>query len=346
VPSDPRARTRNLLAACACAAAAWCVSVAALERLARWAEARPNVYLWWWEEWMQLFSPNNYVGRGDGRVLLCGASEMREGFLVDELALALPGHSVYQDACSLATLQSVRLRLEYIETVHGPSAMPDAVVLGLTPRFCLDLPPTAEVPAIAAIDRYSPRARVDFGQRPPRLAEKGLMEGLAARRRLLAHQGVRYRAAVMAAGMALQPGALEHLGRGSKLRPPKWHRHRPLDQGRYAAVAAETRRTWSYALAPESVRFELGAIRDLCARHGTLLVPIEMPQASWVRATYPDGFRTEYRALVQDALGGAPPLDLELLLADAEFFDWAHPTEEGARRITRAAAQRVAELLP
>jgi len=346
VPSDPASRTRPLLAACACAALAWCGSVAALERLARWAESQPNVYLWWWEEWMQLFSPANYVGRGEGRVLLCGASEMREGFLVDELALALPGRSVYQDACSLATLQSVRLRLEYVEAVHGATAVPDVVVLGLTPRFCLDLPPTEEVPAVVAIDRYSPRARVDFAQRPPRIAGKGWRESLASHVRLAAHQGARYRAAVLAAGMALRSGAGEALGRGTKLRPPKWHRHPPLDQARYPAVAAETRRAWAYALAPETVRFELGAIRDLCARHGALLVPIEMPVGSWVRASYPEGFREEYRALIQEALGDAPLLDLELLLSDAEFFDWAHPTEEGARRITQAAARHVAEHAP
>lgn len=346
MPSDPQPRTRQLLAACACAVLAWGGSVAALERLARWAESQPNVHLWWWEEWMQLFTPGNYVGRGEGRVLLVGASEMREGFLIDDLALALPGRSVYQDAFSLATLQSVRLQLQYLEAVYGGTAMPDVVVLGLTPRFCLNLPPTADIPAIIAINKYSPRARIDLAQGPPRVAEKRGWESVASRYRLVTHQGARYRAAVLAALMALRSGGAEPLGRGTKLRPPKWHRHAPLDQSRYPPVAEETRRTWAYVLSHETVRYELGAIRALCDRHGARLLPIEMPQATWVRASYPDGLRDEYRALVQDALGGAPPLDLELLLADAEFFDWAHPTEEGASRITREAARHVAEHAP
>ncbi len=332
-------RLKHVLAAAGCALVAWAGSVFALESVCRWAESHSNVYLWWWEEWLQLFTPANYVDRGEGRVFLCGASEMREGFLVDELDARLPDAEPYQEAFSYATLQSVRLRLEFIEAVHGATAMPDAVVLGFTPRLMLNHPPVADVPAVQAIADYSANVAVDTDASPPVFVEKGLVEGLVARFRLLTRQSGRYRAGALAGLLYLTSAKhRESLGVDSRLRPPKWHKLKELDKTRYPAVAAEMKRTWRRKLPVKDLRHDLRAIQDLCDRHGILLVGVDMPEASWMRSAYPEEFRRQYREEVRAALGDTPWLDLSELLTDYDFFDWAHPKRVGALKITEKVA--------
>ena len=348
LPPDRTRRLALLLGATACALLAWVGSVAACEGLASWAESRPNVYLWWWDEWMQVFTPSTYVERGAGRVQLCGASEMREGVLVDQLDRALPGHEVLQDAFSLGTLQSARLLLEHQEREHGPASMPEVLLLGLTPRFCLQHPPTPDVPSIRALQTYAPGARVVFEEgEPPRLERRPLWESLRARYRLLVAQSPRYRNALLAASLSMtrEVHASEGLGRDSRLRPPKWHRQEPLDHSRYPEAVAVARRQWDYDLADKDIEYELRAIRSLCERHGTRLLLVQMPRASWMRACDPEGFHAHYRALVANALPGVPSLDLERLLEDEEYFDWAHATAQGAARVTEELARYVGEHL-
>ena len=55
-----------------------------MDRTAGWVEVEQDGYLWWSEEWMQLFGAENFVDHGRNRILLIGSSEAREGFLFDE----------------------------------------------------------------------------------------------------------------------------------------------------------------------------------------------------------------------------------------------------------------------
>src|SRR5262245_35921708 len=117
-------RLRLIAAAVMCVLLAYVGANAAMDRLARWVEVKQDGYLWWREEWMQLFGAENFVDRGRNRILLAGSSEVREGFLFDEFEAELPGFEVYNNALSNHTLEMLLIVLQYIETAYGPSAMP------------------------------------------------------------------------------------------------------------------------------------------------------------------------------------------------------------------------------
>ena len=180
------------------AGASLCVLVAytaeniAMDRVARWIEVDQDGYLWWSEEWMQLFEANNFVDRGKGRILLTGSSEVREGFLFDEFESELHGFEVYNNAYSNHTLQTLMVVLQYIESAYGPSAVPDKIVLGVAPLFLLDEPSIDRSYLPKVIDRYSPFFNLDTGSRPVRLVSKGWRDSLEARYRYLTHQSRRF----------------------------------------------------------------------------------------------------------------------------------------------------------
>src|SRR5688572_32008481 len=88
----------------------------AMDRLARWVEVEQDGYLWWGEEWMQLFGANTFLDHGRGRILLTGSSEVREGFLFDEFEAELPGLDVHNGAISNNTVEILLILLQYIET--------------------------------------------------------------------------------------------------------------------------------------------------------------------------------------------------------------------------------------
>ena len=121
--------------ASACALAAYIGANMTMDQVARRVEVDQDGYLWWSEEWLQLFGAQNFVDRGKGRILLSGSSEGREAFLFDEFEAELHGFEVYNNAYSTHTFTTFLLVLRYIETVYGPSAMPQKIVLGVTPLF-------------------------------------------------------------------------------------------------------------------------------------------------------------------------------------------------------------------
>ena len=139
-----------------CAVVVYVAVNLALEGLARQVEVRQHAYLWWQEEWMQLFGPANFVARGEHRILLSGSSEGREGFLADEIAAELQGFDVYNNSYSRNGLTAFLLSVAYIEKVYGPSAMPRKIVLAITPEFLMNQPPIESSYLPDVIDRYSP----------------------------------------------------------------------------------------------------------------------------------------------------------------------------------------------
>lgn len=328
------ARLRSTLLALVCAGIALWAAHVVMGRLAVWAETEEGAYLWWREEMMQLFSPTNYVGRGEGRILVTGPSEIREAILPELMSERL-GRDVYQNAISLGTLQTVVLQLEYIERYFGVSAVPDVVVLGVTPRFVSEAPPLAEAPFRDYVERFSPYAVIDTER--VALEDKGVLPSLVARARHLAHQPRRYKGALRALRKRL--GGPDDF----MLRPAKFHHYGALPKAAYFEMAARDGRIpWSLDEDEPAILRDFARLVALCNRHDVELFVVVMPEGSWARSDlhYPPGYHEKFLRLIRKA-SGVQPLDLRSALRDGEFFDWAHPTAAGARKVTRRVCRHI-----
>lgn len=335
-----RSRARYVLASAGCALALYGAVNAGLERAARHVELHERATMWWWEEWLQLFIPTNYEERGAGRLFLCGASGVREGVLIDRLEERLPGWEVSMEAFSLSTVETAVLHLEYIEAAYGADALPDAILFGVSPRTVHDDPPPDFVPFVPAIDRYCPSFRVDTSGERPVLEPKGTWDSLASRYRFLVHQQGRYETAAWVLLWrplvgALFPSLRERGLRNLKLKVPKWHHLSPLDKSRYPEIARGQWLPWKPREAAERIRADFARLRALADRHGVRLFVVNLPEGSWTLKLHRrERFYADYFAVVQEALGEVPFVNLRRYLEDDEFYDWSHPTRAGAERLT------------
>ena len=167
---------------------------AGLTQLARWGETKHDVYPWRYEDYLRYLVPSLHLSEDAPRMLLVGPSEMREDLVHHQLASAFPAMNVYQGGQSLGTLDQTLLALDYLEQAFGPSAVPQTLVLGLTPRFVANLP-AGTAPLVTSIDSYSPYFRVEPAADGPHLVRKSVWAGIRSRKWFLSKQGARYRAA-------------------------------------------------------------------------------------------------------------------------------------------------------
>ena len=79
--SSERRRVRHTLALLGLVLLCITGSHLGMETLARQVELRTDAFLWWREEFLQLLTPTNYIGRGSGRLMLYGPSEAREALI-------------------------------------------------------------------------------------------------------------------------------------------------------------------------------------------------------------------------------------------------------------------------
>lgn len=331
-----------------CVLAAYVVANVAMDRAAQWVEVEQNGYLWWSEEWMQLFGANNFVNRGRNRILLAGSSEVREGFLFDEFEAELEGFDVYNNAFSNQTLETLIIVLQYIETVYGPSAMPEKIVLGFTPLTLLDVPPLEESYLPRVIERYSPRVRLDIEKRPARLIRKGWGDSFVARYRYLKHQGRRYRGALrglMRAGILwLSPAMADRYWLRLRLVPSLYHHLPPRDQQeRLQALRRILPSPPDPVARAATVRGQWAVLQDLVVTHAIDLYVVNVPQSTFLRDDYYRTTYSEYERLLRDVVGDTPYLDLARFLRDDEFHDMTHPNLAAARRTSRRVAQFIRE---
>jgi hypothetical protein len=295
---------------------------------------------------MQLFGADNFVDRGKDRILLTGSSEVREAFLFDEFESELQGFEVYNNALSNHTLETLLIVLQYIETEHGPSAMPQKIVLGVTPLFLLDQPSIDRSYLPRVIDRYSPFVSVDIGSRPARLLPKGWFDSFVSRYRYLTHQSRRYKGALRgvmrASVLTVAPGLADRQWMRSGLVPSKYHHLRPIDQ---REQLRELRRAQPsppnpVELAP-TVRREWSTLREFVVNHDIELYVVNMPQSTFLLDDYYAGMYDEYRQLLRSVTDDVPFLDLARSLQDDEFYDVAHVNLVAARRTSRRVARFV-----
>lgn len=319
-----------------------------LDGIATFAETRLDAYLWKAQDHLRVLSSAYHESRGARRLLIYGPSEAREGLLPEEIAAAVPGLEPYQNAQSMGTLDDGLLVLEYIERAYGRAAVPEAILLGISTRFIADFRPYPS-PLVEGIRRYSPHFTVPDGE-PRRLVPKSAADALAARARLLSLQPDRYRRGVaavvtpIARAFAPVATALER-----RTRAARYFDGRMASDADIRRWLTDPSSVWPsvYGWEPASeggrARTEIGRLRETTARLGTRLYVVNLPESPWVRERYLPGRYEQYLDLVREELGGIPFLDLRTFLRDDEFFDQAHPTWRGARRLSAAVGAFVAQ---
>jgi hypothetical protein len=320
-----------------------------MDRTARWVEEQQNGYLWWREEWMQLFGANNFVGRGEDRILLAGSSEVREGFLFDEFEAELPGFAVYNSAFSNQTLETQLIVFQYIDTTYGPSALPQKVVLGITPLFLLGEPPLEKSYWPRVINSYSPSVSLDVGSQPARLIRKGWFASFEARYRYLTHQSRRYRGAMRgimrAAIVSASPALADRYWarRSVGLVPSNYHHLPPRDQKERLQALRRSVSPPDPVARAASVRAQWAALRDFMVEHDIDFYVVNMPQSTLMLDDYFADTYDDYEQLVRSLTSDIPFLDLARDLQDDEFHDIVHANLAASRRLSRRVAQFVRE---
>ncbi len=341
-------RLQLIAGASICVLVAYAGTNAAMDRVARWVEVKQEGYLWWREEWMQLFGGENYVDRGRNRILLAGSSEVREGFLSDEFEAELHGVEVYNNAFSNHTLETLLIVLQYIEAAYGPAAMPQKLVLGITPLFLLDQPSLDRSYLPRVIDRYSPVVSLDVASRPARLVSKRWRDSLIARYRYLTHQSRRYQGAlrgVVRAGiLSVSPAMADRYWLRLGLVPSLYHHLPPADKRQHLQAFRR-----NVPLPPDpvaraaTVREQWAMLQDFLADHDIDLYVVNMPQSTLMLNDYYADTYDKYEHLLRSLIGDAPYLDLARSLPDDEFHDITHLRLESARQTSRRVAQFVRE---
>jgi len=172
--------------------------VTVLTSVATWAERDLNAFPFKGEDWLRYLLPSRFEAPFSDRIMLAGASTIRENLRYDLFEAAFAGFDVYNGGISAGTLADTTTALEYVEKIHGAEALPEYIVLGVTLRSVCNIPPK-DRPFALGLNLYSPY----FGAReePTRvvLEPKGPLEGLLARARfLLAKQPDRFRIAGLA----------------------------------------------------------------------------------------------------------------------------------------------------
>jgi hypothetical protein len=319
-----------------------------MDRVARWVEVEQDGYLWWREEWMQLFGANNFVDRGRGRILLAGSSEVREGFLSDEFEGELQGFAVYNNAYSSSTLESLMIVLQYIETVYGPAAMPQKIVVGVSPLFLLGEPALEDSYLPRVINTYSPFVRLDLGSRPARLTRKGPRSSLVARYRYLTHQSRRYQGALrglMRAGLlSVSPGLADRYWVRQGLVPSYYHHLPPRDQREHLRALRRNLPSPPDPVAEAAtVRAQWKMLKNFTRDRGIDLYVVNMPQSTFMLEDYYVETYADYEQLLRSLTSDVHYLDLARFLPDDEFYDIIHPRLASARIISRGVAQFVRE---
>jgi len=314
-----------------------------LEQAARFAERDLSAFLWKQQGQLQLFSAHNYVGRGRGRLLICGPSEAREAFLPDEIRTGLQGLEPYQNSQSIGTLESTLIILEYIERAYGPSAIPEAILLGVTPRFVANIR-HGRSPLYMAINRYSPHFSVEDEDGSPRLVPRSAGESLRARMALLSLEPDRYRRGLFAIGTQLAASVMPSLAAQRAV----WG---PVREAKYLTGRIESDQTIRDWLTdpngvPAAVRaWDANADRrsqdvfrrfmDFTERYGVRLYVVNLPQLSWSRELDNPNRYAAYLKLVRDAIGDTPFLDLRTFVPDDGFYDSLHVTWREGKRVSR-----------
>lgn len=353
VSSDPR-HARHTLALIGLALLCWAGSHLLMERAARFVEMRSGEFLWWQEEFLQLLTPTNYIGRGAGRLMLYGPSEAREGLMPEAFDEVLaPDLRAYQNSQTVAIMDDGLVLLDYIAQAYGEDAVPDGLVFGITTRVMANIRFWEDrSPIYWSIDHYSPWFKTDRESDPPRLAPKSTWESLYARLDFLTRQQRRYTLALVGLGrMAIRrvdPELAEDPDVWYMLTAHKFH-HLPRHEGGGEKWLENPGNPygqlfhWNPEAYASTMRDRLQQLRRFADEHGMEVFVVNLPENVTVRRKYDPGVYEAYLRIVREGLGDTPFLDLRDFLDRGEFYDHCHPTRSGSRRMSRRIAEFIAE---
>jgi hypothetical protein len=333
--------------------------------VSRSAELAGSVYPYRYEEWLRYYLPTLWPA--DGRLLLItGPSTAREGIDADQVQAAFPQYRVYNGAISAANVDDILLSLEFVERSYGSDALPRVIVLGIEPRFLLDLPRYR--PLAPSIDRYSPDFAVTRSEDGYQLTEKSDWQGLVSRARFLAtKQSNRFSTALAwwvshwigsprgeafdtsAVGRFLQSAAggfrLQLVGKfglyGALVDSRNHYRY--FQDALTTAELIEwmddpqgwwpTVHGWDPSKEWEGPRDRINRLLAFVREHRITLIPIILPEHRISRERYPSEFEASYATLLDELLP-MPVLNLRCFLGDEDFFDMGHVLRPAAHRQT------------
>jgi hypothetical protein len=347
----PSERTRALFATLAACALAWLVAAVALEATARFVEERLGAYLWVEEEWMQWFTPGRYAPSPEPAVLVLGPSEAREAFWPEPFRARL-GARLLNESLSMSSFEDGVTQLELIEASYGRGTLGRWLVVAVTPRFLLGFTP-GERPLPIALARYHPELAIDESVEPQRLVPKSPLGGIVARVRFVGHAGKRYRRALRTLALAARDGRggdWEGLLRANFLVSSRYHAFPAHDKAEYYAWTAagkgvyEQMRHMRAEPRRETILRDFARIREIAERNGARVLVVNLPEGGWLRRGFYDpGVYESYRAVLAEAAGELPLLDLREALPDDAFYDWNHPTYAASLQLSERVAAWIAE---
>lgn len=338
--------------------------------LATWAEKDLDAYPFKDEDWLRYLLPSKFTGPDTPRIMLLGPSTVRENLRYDEFKAAFPGYTIVQGGISLGTMDDAVVALEYIENAYGAGALPDILVLGISPRFVAGIP--VDRPFAPGINKYSTKYGVADTGNGLDLYPKPLIDGTKSTIRFLGRkQPERFRTAVFAAAqywLEHSPTLLDAIDglrrtqvavklnelrgyRGPpensfvdqldrRISPYIYSRFPPMDPDKLSkwlsAPASET--WWSQVfnwrpLEDDGAQSRLEEVLWFVERRNIQLLIVNLPERDIARDMYRFDYQ-DYLDLVTDTARGTEFVNLREFLTSDEFYDAEHSTVEGSRRLS------------
>ncbi len=349
---------RSLGAALAVTLAALVFSHAVLEGLARWAESKPDYYLWAIDDHLMLFNKSRIVSRNapGGRMFVFGASEAGEGIVDDVIEKRLPGLSVEHLSFDGGTFRDIVIQLKYLEQVYGKRALPSQILIGLSPRLVANITVAKFGDRFPdGVNRFSDVVSVNTSGPLPRLVRKSKLRAMVAWLNFRIVQTERYRAAMNALVLdldtRLHPGRpprtnLLEAFQKAKLR----HRIRASDEALRGVLTErghwQTTHSWKASEHRDLVDHEFAYVISFAQRNHIHLFFVNLPEWPTNKEMFDPGVYEDYLQTVRQASNGTPFLDLGDLLPDAQFVDAVHPTAAGADKVSAIIADFVRQNEP
>jgi hypothetical protein len=341
-----------------------------LVTLSRWIEARAEVYPYKDEDWLRYLLGPLFKDRGHNRIMLVGESAVRENLLYEEFNKAFPTMNTFQGGLSLGTIDDLLISLDYIKRVYGRGALPQVLVVGISPRFVANIP--EKRPFRRGLDLYSPYYRVEETRAGSRLKAKTQWEGFFSRLRFFTlKQQKRYLGALAVLVRQYLIGAAEpnrKAGPAPKLlgallhepvgtikqiwqsalgdfvrrwaSPYKYHHLRPAPVSGLRSWLRWPDSWWRqvHGWVPDAdenmLADQFKRLRELAEGERIALYVINLPENVESRKLYKAENYRRYLELVRKDIGNAPFLDLHEMLGPEEFYDIVHATVPGAKRVT------------
>jgi hypothetical protein len=341
----------------------------------QWVESHTEVYPYRGEDWLRYLLADLFSDRGEHRIMLVGESAVRENLLYEEFNRAFPTMDTFQGGLSLGTMSDVMISLQYIKEVYGRGALPEVLVVGISPRFVANLP--EERPLMPSIDLYSPYFGVEETPIGPRLKPKTSWERWTSSLRfLMFKQQRRYLAAIAALArdyLGENQGAhlggerdrsliqaplllvnrLTHKALGNYLRraasPYKYHHLQPMRIEGLKRWLRDPNSWWHrvHSWDPDAnetmIADQFRRLREFAENEGITLYVINLPENIESRELYHGQNYQRYLDLVQRNLGSTPFLDIHAMLGPGEFYDVVHATLPGAKRVTKTVIEFIKE---